>query len=135
MLEKNTLRGVHVLVAEDNDDARELLEIILVHTAARVTVARDGADALEALQRLRPDILVADLDMPTRDGFWLIEQVRSLPADSGGRTPAIAVSALVMPVHVQRAMDLGFTDHIAKPTDPGAITRAIARLLGRSPQS
>jgi CheY-like chemotaxis protein len=132
MLEKDSLIGVHVLLAEDNDDARDFLEILLTHTAARVTVAKDGASALEALRRLRPDVLVADLDMPTRDGFWLIEQVRQLPPESGGHTPAIAVSALVMPVQVERARELGFCDHLAKPADPGEIARRILHLVTRS---
>lgn len=131
MLEKDGLKGIHVLIAEDNDDTRELLEVVLAAAAARVTSAYDGEAALEALRRLVPDILLADLAMPRRDGFWLIEQVRGLPAEAGGRMPAIAVSAMVAPRDVARAKALGFTAHVPKPANPNELARLIAELVGR----
>ena len=132
MLQKDFLSGIHVLIAEDNDDTRELLEVVLTHAAAQVTAAQDGSAALEAIRRLLPDILVADLAMPRKDGFWLIEQVRALPADAGGRMPAVAVSALVAPPDIERAKALGYTEHVAKPADPGHLATLIAELVGRS---
>ena len=132
MLEKHFLSGIHVLVAEDNEDTRELLEVVLTHAAARVTSAADGRAALEAVQRLLPDILVADLAMPRKDGFWLIEQVRALPPDAGGRIPALAVSAMVAPPDIERAKALGYTEHMAKPADPDRLAALIAELVRRS---
>ena len=132
MLQKDFLSGIHVLVAEDNEDTRELLEVVLTHAAARVTSASDGTAALEAIRRLLPDILVADLAMPRKDGFWLIEQVRALPPDAGGRIPAVAVSALVAPPDIERAKALGYTEHVSKPADPGQLAALIAELVRRS---
>ncbi|HEY8147554.1 MAG TPA: response regulator [Vicinamibacteria bacterium] len=135
MLEKDVLRGIHVLIAEDNDDTRELLEIVLRHAAARVTSTADGGAALQAIRRLLPDILVADLAMPSKDGYWLIEQVRALPPHAGGRIPAVAVSALVAPPDIEHAKALGYTEHVAKPADPGQLATLIARLVGRDRRS
>jgi CheY-like chemotaxis protein len=135
VLEKDVLSGIHVLVAEDNDDTRELLEVVLSHAAARVTAAPDGGAALQAIRRLLPDILVADLAMPKRDGFWLIEQVRALPPEAGGRIPAVAVSAMVTPPEIERAKALGYTEHVAKPADPGHLALLIADLVRRSKRS
>lgn len=132
MLDKDFLTGIHVLIAEDNDDTRELLEVVLTHAAARVTAAPDGSAALEAIRRLLPDILVADLAMPRKDGFWLIQQVRALPAEAGGRIPAVAVSALVAPPDIERAKALGYTEHVAKPADPGHLATLIGELVKRS---
>jgi CheY-like chemotaxis protein len=132
VLAKDVLNGIHVLVAEDNEDTRELLEVVLTHAAARVTSAPDGTAALEAIRRLLPDILVADLAMPRKDGFWLIEQVRALPPEAGGRMPAVAVSALVAPPDIERAKAAGYTEHVAKPADPGQLAALIAELVRRS---
>jgi CheY-like chemotaxis protein len=131
VLPKDVLKDVHVLIAEDNDDTRELLEVVLGAAAARVTSAYDGEAALEAIRALVPDILLADLAMPKRDGFWLIHQVRELPPDAGGRLPAIAVSAMVSPRDVARAKALGFTAHVPKPANPNDLARLIADLVGR----
>ena len=133
MLDRDVLKGIHVLIAEDNDDARELLEVVLAHAAARVTSARDGESALEAIQRLLPDVVLADLGMPARDGFWLIEQLRGLPAHSGGLIPAIAVSAMVAPADIQRAKALGYTAHVSKPANPAELAMIIADVVGRRP--
>jgi CheY-like chemotaxis protein len=135
VLEKDVLRGIHVLIAEDNDDTRELLEIILRHAAAKVTSAAEGGAALQAIRRLLPDILVADLAMPSKDGYWLIEQVRALPPHAGGGIPAVAVSALVAPPDIERAKALGYTEHVAKPADPGQLATLIAQLVGRDRRS
>jgi CheY-like chemotaxis protein len=132
VLDKDFLRGIHVLIAEDNDDTRELLEIVLSHAAARVTAACDGGAALEAIRRVLPDILVADLAMPRKDGFWLIEQVRALPPQAGGRIPAVAVSALVAPPDIERAKAAGYTEHVSKPADPGHLAALIGDLVRRS---
>ena len=134
MLEKGFLSGIHVLIAEDNEDTRELLEVVLTHAAARVTAAPDGGAALEAIRRLLPDILVADLAMPRKDGFWLIEQVRALPPHAGGRIPAVAVSALVAPPDIERAKAAGYTEHVSKPADPGRLAALIGDLVRRSKQ-
>jgi CheY-like chemotaxis protein len=131
LLERDVLKGIHVLIAEDHDDTRELLELVLTQAAARVTCTRDGGAALEAIKQLMPDILLADLDMPTRDGFWLIEQLRALSPESGSRIPAVAVSALVAPVDIQRATALGYTRHVAKPANPDELAELVAELVGR----
>jgi CheY-like chemotaxis protein len=98
-----------------------------------VTSARDGEAALEAIQLLLPDILLADLAMPAKDGFRLIDQLRGLPAQSGGLIPAVAISAMAAPADIQRAKALGYTAHVPKPTNPADLATLIVDLVPRRP--
>ena len=70
--------------------------------------------------------------MPGEDGYTLIKRVRSLGADAGGRLPAAALTAYARPEDRARALEAGFQMHIAKPTDPAALTSAVAQLAGRA---
>ena len=102
-----------------------------------MTSARDGEAAFEAIgQRLVPDILLADLGMPAKDGFWLIEQLRGLPAAvPGGLIPAVAVSAMVTTADIQRAKALGYTAHVSKPANPAHLATAHRRARGPATDS
>jgi CheY-like chemotaxis protein len=109
------LDGVRVLVV---DDARVVLEVvteILQLVGATVTAVRSAEAALTALQSERPDVLLSDISMPGKDGYWLIDQVRALPAERGGATPAIALTAETALEHSTRALRAGFQVHVAKP--------------------
>jgi CheY-like chemotaxis protein len=90
------------------------------------------ADALAALERRRPDVLVSDLAMPEEDGFVLIRRLRALPAERGGRVPAIALTALAGAETSVRALIEGFDTHVAKPVEPLELVAAVARLAGRA---
>jgi CheY-like chemotaxis protein len=95
---------------------------------AEVRAAASADEGLSALEEWRPDVLLSDLAMPVRDGFGLIAQVRSLPADKGGRIPAAALSALVGVDDRQRALAAGFQLHVPKPVDADGLLSAVARL-------
>src|SRR5262249_49892863 len=73
------LSGVHVLVVEDDQDARYLIEDTLRHYGARVTSVASVREALAAIETSRPDVMVSDIAMPEQDGFDLIRAVRQLP--------------------------------------------------------
>jgi CheY-like chemotaxis protein len=93
------LDGVRVLVV---DDAREVLQIVtdvLAQDGAKVTAVGSAEEALAALQGERPDVLLSDLAMPGKGGYWLIGQVRALPPERGGVTPAAALTGLTGPAH------------------------------------
>jgi CheY-like chemotaxis protein len=87
------LDGVHVLVVDDERDARELLTTVLMQSGAEVTAVATVAEALEKLRLVKPDLLVSDIAMPNEDGYSLIRKVRSLGKAQGGRIPAIALTA------------------------------------------
>src|SRR5581483_3545901 len=87
------LQNVRVLVVDDDVDTREMLREILGGSGARVTLAGSVAEAIEAFTREPPDVLISDIGMPGETGFDLIQRVRALPVDAGGKVPAAALSA------------------------------------------
>jgi CheY-like chemotaxis protein len=96
--------------------------------AARDKLARDG---LDILRHESPDIIVSDIGMPDQDGYELMRQIRSLPAEQGGRTPAIALTAFARPEDRRQALSVGYQKHLAKPVDPMELLEAVALLTGR----
>jgi CheY-like chemotaxis protein len=127
---QRSLRGITVLVVEDEPDARELLKRVLERREASVLVAGDGRAALELLRQRRPDVIVSDIGMPELDGYEMMRLVRSLPADDGGQTPAIALTAFARLEDRRRAIVAGFQVHMAKPVEPPELVATIASLSG-----
>jgi CheY-like chemotaxis protein len=115
--------AVHVLVVDDSPELREAVTDVLEREGAVVTAAGTAERALDFLQRLRPDVLLSDLEMPDKDGYWLIAQVRALAPDRGGLTPAACLTGNIGPEDRARVLRAGFQYHIAKPF-------GITRLLG-----
>src|SRR5262249_24721839 len=130
-----TLKGVSVLIVDDQTDARELLVAMLEDYGAEVHAVGSAAAALEALNggRSRPDILVSDGGEPGADGFALVREIRSLPAEKLRKLPAIAVTAYANPEDRVRALVAGYQHHIPKPVDPGVLAVAIAQLVAGPP--
>jgi PAS domain S-box-containing protein len=124
-----TLRGVRVLVVDDQDDARDLQKRVLAECDAEVETVASAAAALEAVRRHRPDVLVSDLGMPGEDGYELVRRLRALPPDQGGTVPAAAVSALARPEDRRRALEAGYQVHVAKPVEAAELLAAVARLV------
>ena len=87
------LDGLSVLVVDDEADARNLIAAVLQGRGARVFMAASAAEAVTVLQAERPDVVLSDISMRDEDGYDLIRKVRGLPAESGGRTPAAALTA------------------------------------------
>jgi PAS domain S-box-containing protein len=128
------LDGIRVLVVDDHDDSRALITLALAALGATVTEANDADKAYAMLVEERPDVLVADIEMPGRSGYELVEQVRALPRGSGGLVPAIALTAYARTEDRVRALMAGFQLHLAKPVQPAELAHAIAGLVARPPQ-
>jgi PAS domain S-box-containing protein len=128
------LGGALILVVDDDADVRDLLSIRLEQYGASVKKAESVAAALAFIENedTRPDVIVSDIAMPVEDGFGLIERVRALPADSGGRIPAIALTAYSRVKDRLEALAAGFQMHLAKPVDASELAVAIASILERS---
>ena len=124
----SNLRGIKVLVVEDEADGRELLCESLSAGGAEVAQADSAAAALERIDTFCPDVLVSDLGMPGEDGYSLIRKVRQRPPERGGTMPAIAVSAYAREEDRISASAAGFQSHIAKPFKPSELLSAVARL-------
>ena len=125
------LRGLRVLVVDDDEDARELAVMMLSARGADVVVAGSAIEALERVKALRPDVLVCDIGMPEMDGYSLMREVRALSASDGGDTPAIAVTGFSRREDLTQAEAAGFAAHIAKPVDLSTMARAVAEVTKR----
>lgn len=123
------LAGVRVLIVDDDEDALQLLAALLRRRGAQVSTAASALTALARRREVGPDVLVSDLSMPDRDGYWLIEHIR---ADEErrhvSRLPAAAVTALTESVDRSRALAAGFDAHVPKPVDPARLVELVGRL-------
>jgi signal transduction histidine kinase len=125
------LDGVHVLVVDDEADARRILVMVLERAGAIVVTAGSVPAAIEALAKARPDVLISDLGMPDHDGFDLIRQLRE-NGHNAKELPAVALTAFVQKDHAHLARLAGFQVHLPKPVDPHDLTSVIAKLVGRT---
>jgi signal transduction histidine kinase/ActR/RegA family two-component response regulator len=121
------LTGVSVLVVEDNDDSRKLLQTILTRAGAVVEVAESVATALRILDGAWPDIVISDIEMPGEDGYSLIRKIR-LQEPPSQRVPAIALTAYTRSVDRVRALAAGFQTHMSKPVEPAELVAAVKSL-------
>ncbi|MBO0859612.1 MAG: PAS domain S-box protein [Chloracidobacterium sp.] len=124
------LDGVRALLVEDNLDTLEMLKFIFAESGAEVIAATSVDEALDALDRFRPDVLISDIAMPDRDGYDLIHEIRSRDAERGGKIPAVAVTAYARAEDRVRVLAAGFQMHIAKPIDPDELIAVVASLTG-----
>ena len=124
-----SLRDRKILVVDDDESSRDYVIAALETYGASVTTAASGHEALALLIESPPDVLVSDVGMPEMDGYSLIRQIRALPADQGGQTPAIALTAYAAEMDYQQAMSAGFQRHIAKPIEADALIEVICFLL------
>jgi PAS domain S-box-containing protein len=126
------LEGLHVLVVDDEADARELIASILAECNSVTTTATSAAEAFDLIVAHRPDVLVSDIGMPGEDGFSLIRRVRALSEDRGGQTPAIALTGYARIEDRNRALREGFTSHLSKPVEPQELVAVIAAASQRA---
>jgi len=122
------LDGVRVLVVDDARNVRQVVTDILTQDGATVTAVGSAEEALAALERERPDVLLSDLAMPGKGGYWLIGQVRALPPERGGVTPAAALTAYAGPEHRASVLRAGFQLHLEKPIGLDALIGVVAML-------
>ncbi|RPJ84036.1 MAG: response regulator, partial [Acidobacteria bacterium] len=124
------LGPVRALVVEDDADSRDLVAGALSRAGAHTTVAASVAEAMEAIERERFDVVVADIAMPEADGYELLRRIRSHPSDRVRTVRAVAVTAYARPEDRERAKAAGFQVHLAKPIDVNALLDAVRYLAG-----
>ncbi len=126
-----SLNDLRVLIVEDEPDARELVAAVLTARGAEVVSVGSAGEALEEMERQQFDVLVSDIGMPSMDGYALIERVRQLPAERGGRIPAAALTAYAGVEDRMRVLSSGYQMHIPKPVEPAELTTVVANLARR----
>jgi two-component system CheB/CheR fusion protein len=102
-----------VIVIEDHDDNREMTRMLLAFDGHRVHTAKDGIEGVSLIERLRPDVALIDIGLPGLDGYSVARQIRRKP--ELGAVALIALSGYAQPADVERALDAGFDEHVAKP--------------------
>jgi len=122
------LRGIRVLVVDDHSDARELIRAVLETCGAEVETAADVDEAMAAFTERVPNVLISDIGMPGQDGYDLIQKIRKLPPNRGGGVPAAALSAYARTEDRRRALNAGYSMHLAKPIEPGELIDVVASL-------
>jgi signal transduction histidine kinase/CheY-like chemotaxis protein len=127
----DALRGLKVLVVDDEPDATDLFAIVIrSEGAAAVETACSAKEALAILDGFTPDVIVGDLGMPVEDGIDMIKKVRALPSPLA-ETPAIALTAYARAEDARRALDAGYHRHVAKPSTPAELIRAIQEVVAK----
>src|SRR5256885_5343580 len=128
---EGTLKGIHILVVEDDPDTRELLKVLLQMQGGAVTTAASVPEALSAYDVSPPNVIVADIGMPDYNGYTLIGKVRARDRERGKITPAIALTAYATPMDRDTALSAGFQVHMAKPFDAEKLISVIADLAAK----
>jgi PAS domain S-box-containing protein len=134
-LHSTILAGLGVLVVDNEADARDLLTVMLEQYGAKVIAVPSAGEALEAVKRLRPDVLVSDVELPGEDGYALIGKVRALEPGRGGQIPAVALTTYAKVGDRLRALSAGYHMHVSKPVDPAELVTAVASVAGRTGSS
>ena len=129
--EGSDLTGIRVLVVEDDDDARGMVEKVLQTQGARVKTVASAREALDILGRERVDVLLSDIEMPGTDGYQMIKELRLRLSDQGGSVPAAALTAYARTEDRLRALRAGFQLHLAKPVQPSELVTVVASLAAR----
>ena len=121
------MEGLRILLVEDNEDSREAIQTMLEHLGAKVSLAGDGFEALAAVERDDPDIVLCDLRMPRMDGFEFIRQVHAVAEHAS--LPVVALSGLTSSDDHRRTEAAGFEGHISKPLDDVALAAAVGAAI------
>ena len=116
-----------ILVAEDHEPLLIGIQQILETAGYTVLTARDGLEALQILEHTRPDLILADIMMPTVDGYALFEQVRGRP--EWADIPVIFLTSKADTTDIRKAKELGINGYITKPFDPNKLLATVHSLL------
>jgi CheY-like chemotaxis protein len=126
-------KDTRVLVVEDHNDSRELAVRIIETAGASALAVSTVTEALEVLTRKRFSVVVADIGLPDQDGYSLVRQMRAHRFERVRTLPVIAMTAYVSAGDRERALAMGFQQHVPKPADPVTLIDAIARAVARRP--
>jgi CheY-like chemotaxis protein/two-component sensor histidine kinase len=126
-----SLHGVRVLAVDDDRDSLVLVHTILAGSGAEVRGCPSASEGLSVLRAWRPQVLISDVEMPGRDGYTLIQEVRAFDASKGSKTPAVALTAYGGAQNRARILSAGFDMHVSKPFDPAELISAVATLVDR----
>lgn len=117
-----------LLIIEDNEQNLYLMRYLLEKNGFEVVGAPDGRSGIELASRVRPDLILLDIQLPVMDGYAVAASIRKDPALSA--TPILAVTSYAMPGDREKCLEAGATDYMEKPIDPAALVQMVRRHLG-----
>lgn len=129
---ENSIKGLHILLAEDNDLNMEIAEFMLQNVGAEVTKAWNGQEAVEIFRKSKPgefDVILMDIMMPVMNGYEATKKIRSLDREDAKVIPIIAMAANAFTEDRLRAKEAGMDEHIAKPVDGKLLIKVIHKLM------
>lgn len=127
-----SIRGLHILLAEDNELNMEIAEFMLQNEGADVTKAWNGREAVEIFEKSRPDefdIILMDIMMPVMNGYEAAKMIHSMNREDAKKIPIIAMTANAFTEDKIRAKEAGMDEHIAKPVDGKLLVKIIHELV------
>ncbi|HJT16732.1 MAG TPA: ATP-binding protein [Thermoanaerobaculia bacterium] len=124
-----SLRGVSVLVVEDDAATRGMLSAVLASYGADVRAADSARAAVEQLAKSRPNVILSDIAMPGEDGCQFLMRIRSGAVERCADVPAIAITAYAAPEDRDRILSSGFRFHLSKPVDPLTVVQTVRQAL------
>ncbi len=127
-----SIRGLHILLAEDNELNMEIAEFMLQNEGAEVTKAWDGQEAVKIFEKSRSgefDVILMDIMMPVMNGYEAAKMIRSLDKEDAKAIPIIAMTANAFAEDRIRAKEAGMDEHVAKPVDVELLIKVIHRLV------
>jgi len=116
-----------ILIAEDERDIRDLITFTLRFAGHDVTAASNGAEAVEQVEKVMPDLIMLDVRMPKMSGYEACEQIKSREATK--HIPVVFLSAKGQDAEVRAGMEVGATDYILKPFAPDKLTERVSEIL------
>ena len=133
-ISEKSIKGLHVLLAEDNEMNMEIAEFVLQNEGAVVTKAWNGQEAVEIFEKSRPDefdVILMDIMMPVMNGYEAIKRIRSLDREDAKEIPIIAMTANAFTEDRLKAKEAGMNEHIAKPVDAELLVKVIYEWVNR----
>src|SRR5581483_8912683 len=124
-----SLRGVSVLVVEDDAATRGMLSAVLASYGADVRAVDSARSAVEQLSKSRPNVILSDIAMPGEDGCQFLMRIRSGAVERCSDVPAIAITAYAAPEDRDRILSSGFRFHLSKPVDPLTVVQTVRQAL------
>ena len=130
---ENSIKGLHILLAEDNELNMEIAEFVLQNEGADVTKAWNGQEAVELFRNSKPgefNVILMDIMMPVMNGYEATKMIRSLDREDAKEIPIIAMTANAFTEDRIRAKEAGMDEHVAKPVDVELLVKVIHKLVG-----
>ena len=128
-----SVKSLRLLVVDDDADTRNLLTILFELEGAEIIAAASVKEAIDAISRVKPDVLITDIYMPDEDGYSLLSKIKNI--DAIKEIPAIALTASARKEDALKALALGFRKYLCKPVDLEELMSVVANIAINNPRT